>query len=740
MLAAPGALAAQDITCQPGDTEVRSLSFDGNETFRDFVLADGIVTEATSWVRRWFRVFGSRRCWNELEFARDALRIAHFYRERGYGRVQVDTAIALRGDNVSLRFIIDEGVPTRVERVEVIGLDSVPERALVEDDLPLRAGDPFDRVDLVATIDTIRRRLRDNGYPAADVFQTSTIAADSLTASVLLEVLPGTRARIRGFQIEIDPRANQDQQISEDVVRDIIGARPGELYRERKLERALYNLALLGAYERTRVEVDSADVAPPGDSLITVHVRLREGYMQSASAAPGWGTLDCFRVQGDYVNNNFMHQARKFEARARLSKIGIGRPLSGASALCYAPLRDDPYSTRLNYYGGMTLTARTILPFGMRPSGTVYSERRGEYLAFLRSVPVGALVTATREAELARRTQKLSYQIEYGRTDAQPAILCALFNLCIPEDRSTALEYRRLGLASWSLRQDWTDSLQFPTSGSVVNVELRHASSAVGSDRSLQFSRATGDVTFYFGLTPTRVLAARFRAGAVVGPSFSGTSRFIPPQERLFAGGASTLRGVGDNELGPRVYIAAGYDTVRADGTAGPVAPGDTVFFRTRTGATAQRSVPTGGAALLLGNLELRMPAPFLSDRVQMNLFTDIGELWSPGSDEPLNGFRSLKVTPGIGFRFATPVGRLGFDVAYNAYAPREGSVFYDSPIELGGQLFCVSPGNSLPVTLGASGAAAVQAPGSCPATFAPPRSSGFFKRLQFHFAIGQAF
>ncbi|MGH7709834.1 MAG: hypothetical protein ACREOG_01030, partial [Gemmatimonadaceae bacterium] len=53
--------------------------------------------------------------------------------------------------------------------------------------------------------------------------------------------------------------------------------------------------------------------------------------------------------------------------------------------------------------------------------------------------------------------------------------------------------------------------------------------------------------------------------------------------------------------------------------------------------------------------------------------------------------------------------------------------------------LYCVSPGNKLPVTERPD-LPAVQAEGSCPASFAPPRGRSFLRRLTFQLAIGQAF
>jgi outer membrane protein insertion porin family/translocation and assembly module TamA len=119
-------------------------------------------------------------------------------------------------------------------------------------------------------------------------------------------------------------------------------------------------------------------------------------------------------------------------------------------------------------------------------------------------------------------------------------------------------------------------------------------------------------VSWYRPVVGGAVLALRARAGAVVGTRLNdSTTRFIPPQERLYAGGPNSVRGFRQNELGPVVYTVRGYDTVAvANPATGEVA----TYFRDTTsgGRRVDRTVPTGGNAVLVGNAELRFPSPFL--------------------------------------------------------------------------------------------------------------------------------
>jgi hypothetical protein len=179
---------------------------------------------------------------------------------------------------------------------------------------------------------------------------------------------------------------------------------------------------------------------------------------------------------------------------------------------------------------------------------------------------------------------------------------------------------------------------------------------------------------------------------------------------------------------------------VRADGSPAPAVIGvnDTLFFRSDPARVSERAVPTGGNSMVVGNAELRFASPFFSDLLRWTLFADVGELWNRGNTLAGLGFGSLKITPGLGLRLRTPIGFLRMDLAYNGYARSGGAAYFDAPVAAGGQLWCVSPGNTLPVTL--ENGQLSQATGSCPASFQPGVQRGLFGRWTPSFAIGQAF
>jgi outer membrane protein assembly factor BamA len=518
-------------------------------------------------------------------------------------------------------------------------------------------------------------------------------------------------------------------------VRRLAGLREGELYRERLLERAKRTLYQTDAFGRVEVQPGATE----RDSLITVDVSVTESYLRSARLGGGWGSLDCFRTTGEFTDYNLFRSATRLELRGRVSKIGIGDPLGGAESLC-PQAREDIYSANLNYYAGATLSQPSLLRASFVPTLSVYSERRSEFNAFLRTTPVGTSLAFLRT--LPRRSLGVAYALEYGRTEAQPALFCAVFNACELADRQALQSTQRLAVLSVATGYERTDNPLDPTRGVVGRAEARHASNLVGADASLEFSRFTVDGSLYTPLGPDVVFAMRLRLGAVLGPTFAigEAARFVPPQERLFAGGPTTVRGFRQNELGPLVYIPTAFDTVRADGSPAtlPAGPNDTVYFRAQAADVGQRAVPTGGNTLLVGNAELRMTSPFLPSLLRWTLFADFGEVWNRGGERRGLGFERVRFTPGFGVRIRTPVGYLRADLGYNGYQRTGGAAYFDAPILAGGALYCVSPTNTLPVTL--VNGLVTQAEGPCPTTFRPPRPSGFLGRLTPSIAIGQAF
>lgn len=744
LAAVPARARAQDATCDPGDREVQSLEFRGNRAFSSSDLESRIATTESGWFRRHLGFFGARHCLDHTALLLDVARLKKYYKDNGYYNATVDTLVQPIGAHgVRVQFTINEGQPILINSLAITGLDSVPNRAQIVKGLRLHVGMPFNVNLLAAELDTIVARMRNSGYPDVDLLKDYRLRYDSLDARISIHVLPGPRAYIGAIRVHVVPvDSAHSQQIGDDVVRRLLGIHIGDLYSDQKLIDAQRSLYQLGAYRHVEVALDS--VQPPGDSLVTLLVDLREGYMQQLDTKYGWATLDCFRTSAQYTNRNFLHQARHLEVAAQLSKIGYGYPLASSSTrhLCYQDvLRRDPFSDTTNYSISATLQQPGLFGSSWVPSYSLYRERRSEYLAYLRSTLIGGEAAATRGLG-PDGTLRLAYSLEYGRTQAQPALLCAVFNRCDQQSREQISRVAQpLAVASTQYTYSSTDDPFNPTRGFAFQAEVRSSLRPLGSSPDLTFNKGTFRVAWYHPVGRSGVFAARLQGGVVLGSnlSLSNPTRYIPPEERLYAGGANSVRGFYQNELGSLLYIAEGYDSV--------VVNDSTRYFEAPNNVRPFRVVPVGGNALVVANFEYRIPDIFFPQLLQYTLFTDGGEVWTRGTPGTGLAFSQIKWTPGIGVRVFTPVGPLQVNIGYNPYAQPRGPIYYDASVnrETGvAPLYCVSPGNSIPVhlvTSNTTGATTyVQEEQACPATFVPRQSSGFFHRLTLTFSIGPEF
>jgi outer membrane protein assembly factor BamA len=204
-------------------------------------------------------------------------------------------------------------------------------------------------------------------------------------------------------------------------------------------------------------------------------------------------------------------------------------------------------------------------------------------------------------------------------------------------------------------------------------------------------------------LSRRTVLAWRVKGGVIVPETFnlSGQdARYVPPDQRFYAGGPNTVRGFRLNDLGPRVYVTPDTINFRVEPN------GDTLY-------TNVRASPTGGNTLFLTNAELRFPSPLWPQFVRLGLFVDVGQLYQRGED--VLSVANFRMTPGIGVRVATPLGPVRLDLAYNGYATEQGTLYYENAA---GDL--------------------EEIPGAYPPSVTAPRN--FMDRLILQLAVGQAF
>jgi len=740
---------AQSLECEAGEREVRSMEFRGNTVFRASDLALRVATTPSEFVRRIIRIGGAKHCIDSDELRLDVGRLRVFYRRHGYFSAKVDTLVAPVLDGyggVKVTFVLKEGEPVRVDTLRISGLDSVIAPIADTSSLGLPRGMIFDGTKIQTAIDLIKTRLRNNGYPRGDVNAGFSVDTVKRLAVVNLDVLPGALAHIGTIRVSDEPLPGAPRRITDATIRLLLGLHEGDLYRERELIDAQRTLYQTDLFRRVEVALASDSTKAHNDSLVTLDVLVAENYLRQVETEEGWAVLDCFKARVQLIDKNFLGDARRVELSAQVSKIGWGEPTRfAAGSLCAPAIRADTFSAKLNYFTGAMLRLPTLFGTRTSPTLSIYSERRGEYQAFLRTTLVGGEASITHE--LSRGIPlRLAYSLEYGRTEAQPALLCAVFNRCDAESRALITDRNRpLAVGSSHVERLRTDNPINPRSGTVLRLDVRGAAKEIGSDPEIQFLKGLLDASVYRPAGPSVTLAARVRIGAVLGRtlSFGDPVGFIPPQERLYAGGAASVRGYQQNELGDLIYIAENLPVSHPGNSP------DTTYLDVPDTARVRRVVPIGGNSLIVANFEARLRSPFYPELIQFTLFADAGDVWQRGRTVGASDHKSsalwlngLKWTPGLGVRVFTPVGPFQANVGYNPFARPAGAIYYDqAPSPTGfAPLYCVSPGNTIPAVQNANGDVEQLSGNTCPATFRPGQSRTFLSRLTVTFSIGPDF
>lgn len=679
---------------------VRGLSFEGNHAIDRYTLSAAIATTnsstfATSPWLRWIGL-GEKRPFNELEFRRDVVRLLLLYRQSGYMNAVIDTVVRREARDAYVRFRIYEGDPVRLTKLDVLGVDSILDVAALKRALPLQVGDPFNRALFQASADTIVGRLRNRGYPYADVLRSYDVDAAVLRAVAALEGVPGRRMRVGEVVI------TGAGQVDTSSVRRMLSVRQGDWFRQDQLYVTQRDLYGLGMFRSVNVVLADTAPLPGGDSTVRVIVRVAEAPLRRIRIGAGYGSLDCFRVQSGWTAYDFLGGARSLDLTGQLSKLGVGIPADGGlkQNVCH-PLHDDPTSDTVNYNATLTLRQPAFLSPRHTASFALFAERRSEFKAYTRQA-VGANLAVTFNA---RRNipVTLGYSYSVGRTTAEPAIYCELFRLCDASEQAFLANRRRFGAVTVSGVRNQTNSVLDPTAGGIVTASLTHSSRLVGSDTLYEFNRGQLELSRYYPIGRRGAFAWRVLTGTILPArriSFARQSvRFVPPDQRFYGGGPNSVRGYPRNELGPRVYVT---DSIEVRG-------GDTTYRNLQASAT-------GGNAIFVANAELRFPTPLFPDRMRVALFADVGQVW----ERDVATVGGVRFTPGVGVRFVTPLGPVRLDAAYNGY-----------PDEPGGLYLLNNGTKSLTAVTDSAGHQVL---------FRPALPPGFWHRVVVQFAVGQAF
>jgi outer membrane protein assembly factor BamA len=610
---------------------------------------------------------------NETEFQRDVLRIRLYYWLRGYRDATVDTSVVKTGPRqVNVTFTIHENEPT-VIRSLAITADSnlVNGRARGRIFGMLHEKDPLDLV----RIDSLRASLQRIAWNAGHgdaVVDTSIVVDDSARiADVAITLVPKHVTTIGPISV------TGTRLVRQDVVLRALAFRTGDLYRQTTLLESQRNL-----YESSLFKFAQIQVPPQLDSVKSVNIDVSEAPLHEVRAGPGIDNVDFAQFTAQYTAFNLLGGARRLDVSATAGNL-LASSLSG-----HGIFRDVaayvPDSQSVSPFLQPTFNASIDLKqpsFLRRSSNTasigVFTHRTINPGVFI-DKGYGGQVTFTNEIAI-RAPVSINYRYEINRVEASDVYFCVNYGVCDPSTINTLRTHQALSPLVLTGYVDRSNIPLGPTRGYTARLDFETASQFTGSD--YRYNRAFLDAAVYSGRRRTgHVFSAHVRSGWVAALRGGDVSGVIHPRKRFYAGGANSVRGYAENQLGPRILTIDASTLVAnatsiGGGTCGRTLA--TIVFCDPNSSKLSRAdfiaQPLGGTTLFEGSVEYRFPFPgngTWADQFSGAVFldgatvghADIGNV--PLISSRVNG--TAAVTPGFGVRYSSPIGPVRMDLGLN--------------------------------------------------------------------------
>ena len=535
----------------------------------------------------------------------DATAIRALYLSRGFPQVAVpepEVALDPSGRRASVVFHVDEGPRVILRDVRFEGARALPPDRLRKA-AALDPGSPYtaEAVDAAAT--RLRKAYDETGYP--DVRVQPRVEAPGGTAE---KAAPAPRpeadaerhedvvfALEEGAHQTVGPVEVSGNLITrEDVIRKAVALEPGDaLSRARMLasqtrlyQRGIFTSVSVAAEPRGEGGAPGASAGGPDAAPRLVRVAVQEAAPLTQVFGVGYDSEEKARGLYEISNRNIFGGGRYVGLQMR------GSDLQQRASLLYR---------EAGIVGGSyDALGSTFWEDERRPAFSVRT--------------IGSSIQIGRQFSKASRTLYRYSLKDVGLSDA-----------------SAVFEGTTLRLSSLSVSEvhDTRDAPFDPLRGHYVSGELQIFGSAIGSEAD--FTKFYAQIFRFREVLPKTVWAQALRLGvastfgrSASDPTVSGdTASGVPPSERFFAGGDTTVRGFRRDRLGP------------VDATTGD---------------------PAGGEGLFLLNEELRFP---IFRVLQGVIFYDAGNVYRTLDEyDPTD----LRQVAGAGLRLATPIGPFRFE------------------------------------------------------------------------------
>ena len=499
-----------------------------------------------------------------------------------------------QGSSARVAVSFSLGTLYHLRRIDIDG--EVPPPINARQTLGLSSGQPAVAATVLAGGAHLLSAMQEQGYAFAQVdAPVAYEAADAPVLDVSFHVVAGAKVRIGEIHVE------GLQRVHESLVRRRLLLHSGEIYKPSAIEAARHDLLGMNVFSQVSVQVGSkADESGGVPITFKLRERLRHSINLSAAYSSDLGGSGGVT----WTDRNVFGNAEQLSVTANLTNLG-GSDTTGTG-----------YDTGVKY---------TIPDFLHRDQSLQFAVS-----AIKQQLQAYDQTAQTASVTLSRKLSSV-WTVSAGLSATDETILQVVNALpnasgvIVPV--SAKFDYTLLAVP-FKVIYDSTNlptALEDPRHGFRGSLTLT-PTLAIGHPNAT-FLISTLSIATYFDLNnllpiaPGRsVLAARALAGVAEGAG----ELSLPPDQRFYAGGTSTIRGYGYQLVGP-------------------------MFPNTDN--------PTGGTAITTGGLEFRQ-------RLYTNwgfvAFVDAGQV--SASLKPLPD--DIRVGAGAGVRYYTPIGPIRFDLA----------------------------------------------------------------------------
>jgi outer membrane protein insertion porin family len=588
------------------------FGFEGNKYFNRELLRERLSIQPLA--------YASPGRFSQRLLDGDAISIRDLYLANGFMQAgvtaQIERDYHSKEHDLFVHFRVEEGQQTLVGKFNLEGNHTLKENQLVGV-IGSAAGQPYSNFNVTADRDNILALYYNEGFPEAQFsVKVEELPATGNHPRVALTYSITEGAQIHVTQVFLSGYEHTRRGV---IVREV-QVEPGEPLREGDVietQRRLYNL---NVFSRVTVAAQNAAGSDPNKA---VEIIVDEAKRYTFAYGAG---VEVQRLGGTDSGPT----AGAFEASPRLTLEFAKANLTGRGDTLSFKMRASTIQGRaLASYIATNIFNKPAFSF----QATVFADKSRDVTTFTSTRYEGSVQIAQRVS----RITSLLYRFTYRRVSVDPNSLHIA-----PEQIPLFSQPTLVSEFGTSWVRDRRDNPADATQGTFNSLDVSLAGKPIGSSAS--FVRVFFQNSSFYPLGSKLVFARAARFG--IQQTLPDTlSTEIPLPERFFAGGGASLRGFGLNQAGPRDPVTG---------------------------------FPVGGQALVIFNQEVRFPMrlPKLGTKLGGAVFYDGGNVFSrvgtvtlrttPSAISQSTGELSYFAhTIGFGFRYATPIGPVRVDLAY---------------------------------------------------------------------------